>query len=80
MERESPDFLPMLLSLTTGTGRSSTTNLRGDNAKVTLGALDEVGYPFAVAREWPVVIYVPPSTRFLRMVKSQTDTNVTPSV
>ena len=53
MDRRSPDFLPLLLSLTTGANRSSTTALRGDDAKITLSALDEVGRPFFKAREWP---------------------------
>ena len=42
MERQSPDFLPLLLSLVRGTDRSSTMKLRGDDAKATLGALDEI--------------------------------------
>ena len=53
MDRQSPHFLPLLLSLTTGIIRSSTTALRGDDAKIALGALDEVGRPFFEAREWP---------------------------
>ena len=53
MDRQSSHFLPLLLSLTTGTNRSSTTALRGDDAKITLGVLDEVGRPFFAARKWP---------------------------
>ena len=53
MDRQSSDFLLLLLSLTTGDNRSSTTALRGDDAKITLGALDEVGRPFFESREWP---------------------------
>ena len=52
MNRQSPDFLPWLLSLTRGTDCSSTMKLRGDDAKATLGALDEVVCSFAVAMEW----------------------------
>lgn len=47
MDRHSPDFLPLLLLLTTA-DRSLTTTLRGDDAKIALGALDEVRCPFAV--------------------------------
>ena len=47
-DRRSPDFLPLFLSLTTEASRSSTTKLRGDDAKITLGALDEVGFQFAM--------------------------------
>ena len=43
MDRQSPDFSSLLSSLITGTNRSSTTKLRGDDAKVTLDALDQVG-------------------------------------
>ena len=52
MDRQSPDFLPLLLSLTRGTDCSSTIKLRGDDAKATLGVLDEVDCSFAVAMEW----------------------------
>ena len=51
MDRQSPDFLPLLSSLTGGTNRSSTIELRGEDAKVTLSTLDEVCYPFAVTKE-----------------------------
>ena len=51
MDQQSPDFLPLLLSLTTGANRSSTTALRGDDAKITLSALDEVGRPLFGASE-----------------------------
>ena len=53
-DRQSPDFLPLLSLLTTGTNRSSTIALRGDNAKVVLGALDEVSRPFTVIKTWSV--------------------------
>lgn len=52
MDRQSPDFLPLLSSLIGGTNCSSTIELRGEDAKVTLSALDEVGYPFVVTKEW----------------------------
>lgn len=45
IDRESPDFLPLLSSLAR-TDRYLTTKLRGDDAKITLCALDEVSYPF----------------------------------
>jgi len=41
----SPDFLPLLSSLTAGDNLSLTTRLRDDDAKIALGALDEVGFP-----------------------------------
>lgn len=53
MDRASPAFIPLLVSLTTGSNRSSTAKLRGEDAKITLGALDEVGCPFVVARGQP---------------------------
>ena len=53
MDRQSPDFLPLLSLLITGTNRSSTIALRGDDAKIALGALDEVSRPLAVVKEWP---------------------------
>ena len=52
MDRQSSGFLLLLLSLTTGASRSSTAALRGENAKITLGALDEVGRLFFEARKW----------------------------
>lgn len=53
MDRRSPDFPPLLSSLTTGDNRIPTTKLRGDDAKIALGALDEVGFMTVVARERP---------------------------
>ena len=44
-DQQSPDFLPLLSSLTTGANRSLTIRLRGDDAKIALGALDEVSFP-----------------------------------
>ena len=52
MNQQSPDFLPLLSTLIAGDNRSSTIKLRGDDAKIVLGAIDEVGCPFAVAGEW----------------------------
>jgi len=54
MGRESPDFLRLLPSLITGTNRSSTIKLRGDDAAIALGALDEASCSFVVVREYPV--------------------------
>ena len=50
MDQHSPDFL-CLLSLLMAADNSLTTSLRGDDAKATLGALDEVGSSFTVIRE-----------------------------
>jgi hypothetical protein len=46
MDRESPDFLPLLSSLTAGVNRSLATMLRGDDARIALGAIDKVSRPF----------------------------------
>ena len=51
MDQHSPNFLS-LLSLLMTADHSLTTSLRGDDAKATLGALDEVGSSFTVVREW----------------------------
>ena len=51
MDRQSPDFLPLLLTLTAGGNQSPTTKLRGENARIVLSALDEVGHKFTV-EEW----------------------------
>jgi hypothetical protein len=59
MDGRSQDFLPLLSSLITGTNRSSTTDLRGDDAKITLGALDDVSYSFSVV----TTTYVVPSAQ-----------------
>jgi len=46
MDQQSPDFLPLLSTLTVGGNQSPTTNLRGENARIVLSTLDEVGCPF----------------------------------
>ena len=46
MDRQSTGFLPLLSSLTSGTNKVSTTMLQDDDARVTLGAIDEVNLPF----------------------------------
>ena len=51
MNRQAPDFPSLLSSLITGTNRSSTAELRGDDAKITLDSLDQVGFSFVVARK-----------------------------
>lgn len=51
MDQHSPNFLS-LLSLLMTADHSLTTSLRGDDAKATLGALDEVGCSFTAIREW----------------------------
>lgn len=52
MDRQSPGFLPLLSTLTAGGNQSQTTKLRGENARIVLSTLDEVGFIFTVA-EWP---------------------------
>lgn len=80
-DQQSPDFLPLLLSLTRGTGHSSTTRLRGDDAEITLGALDQVLLAHFLWRgNSEVVTYIILSSSFLVAVKSQTNVNVKPSV
>lgn len=49
-DQHSPDFLPLLSSLTTGTAHRSTSKLRDESAKITLDALDEVDCPFFSVR------------------------------
>ena len=51
MDRQSPDFLPLLSTLTTGDSRSSTINLQDENARIVLGALDEVSRPLTVVKQ-----------------------------
>jgi len=62
MDRQSPDFPPLLSSLTADGNRSSTTGLRGDNARVTLNMIDEVSSAFA----GKATTYVTPSAQVLR--------------
>ena len=52
MDQQSPGFLSLLSTLTTGGNQSPTTKLRGENARIVLSALDEVGHLFTAA-EWP---------------------------
>jgi len=49
MDRQSLDFLPLLSTLTVGGNQSPTTKLRGENARIVLSALDEVGHLFTMA-------------------------------
>ena len=51
MDRQSPDFLPLLSDLTDAANQSLTTELRDESARIALGALVEVGRPSTVA-EW----------------------------
>jgi len=46
--QQSPDFLPSLSFLIAGDNRPLTTRLRSIDAKIALGALDEVGFPPAI--------------------------------
>ena len=79
MDRRSPDFLPLFSFLTTWANCSSTAKLRGDDAKITLGALDEVRCHWLSERvgEW-LGIY--PRCRLSGVVESQSNVNVMPSV
>ena len=45
MDSQSPDFLSLLSTLTTGVSRSLTIVLQDEDARIVLGALDEVGRP-----------------------------------
>ena len=48
MDQQSPDFLPLLSSLTAEVNRSSTTMLNGDDARITLSVMDKVSPACAV--------------------------------
>jgi len=48
MDRQSPDFLPLLSTLTAGDNRLSTAALRDNDAEIALSVMDEVGYSFSV--------------------------------
>lgn len=50
MDGRSPDFLPLLSTLTTGDNRSSTIKLQDENARIVLSALDKVGRPLTVVK------------------------------
>ena len=50
MDKRSSYFHSLLSTLTTGVNRSSTTNLQDENARIVLGALDEVGRPPTVVK------------------------------
>ena len=50
MDRQSSDFLPLLSILTAKANQSSTINLRGENARIVLSALVEVGCPCAAVK------------------------------
>jgi len=52
-DQQFPDFLPLLSFLIAGDNRSLTTRLRSNDAKIALGALDEVEFPPIAARERP---------------------------
>ena len=73
MDQQSPGFLSLLSTLTTGGNQSPTTKLRGENARIVLSALDEVGHLFTAA-EWPDNV---PSIRSSGMVGSRENMSVT---
>ena len=50
MDRHSPDFLPLLSILAAKDNQSSTIKLRGEDARIALSALVEVGCPCAAAK------------------------------
>ena len=80
MDRQSSDFLPLLLSLTTGANRSSTTALRDDDAKITLSTLDQVSHPFFGRENGQVVTYIMPPASFLGTEKSRINAIMAPSM
>lgn len=51
INQRSPDILPLLSPLVTGTGYLSTTRLRDESAKITLDALDKVCFPLVVPKK-----------------------------
>ena len=62
MDPQSPDFLPLLSSLTTDDDRSPTIKFCGDDARVTLGVIDEVSSAFVVK----AMTYVTPFAQVLK--------------
>lgn len=62
MDRQSAGFLPLFSSLTAEGNRFLTTKLCGDDARVTLGFIDEVGSAFVVK----AMTYVTPSAQILK--------------
>lgn len=62
MERKSPDFLPLLSSLSDEANRSLTTELCGDDARVALGIIDEVSSVYVVR----TIAHVGPSAQVLK--------------
>lgn len=61
MDRQSPDFLPLLSFLIAKDKRSLTAGLRGDDAGVTLGLIDEVSPLLAMK----AITYIIPPTQVL---------------
>ena len=62
MDRESPDFLPLLSSLTADEDRALTAKLSGDDARVVLDRMDEVSSVFSMK----ILTYVMPATQVLK--------------
>lgn len=65
MDQQSPDFLPLLSSLTTGDHRSPTINLCGADARDTLSIMDEVSLIFSAK----AITHIVPSVQVLRTGK-----------
>jgi len=62
MDQQSPDFPPLLSSLTAEVNRSSTTKLHGDDARIALSVMDEVSSACAAK----AITYVTSSTQVLK--------------
>ena len=62
MDQKSPDFLPLLSSLTAEANRSSTTKLCDDDARIALSVMDKVSSPCAAK----AITYITSSTQALR--------------
>jgi len=62
MDQKSPDFLPLLSSLTAEVNRSSTTKLCGDDARISLSVMDKVSSACAAK----AITYITPSIQALR--------------
>jgi len=71
MDRQSPDFLPLLITLTAAANRPLMTTLRDDDARITLSAMDEVSYSFSVK----AITYVVPFAQLFRDGKIPSEHN-----
>lgn len=79
MDRQSPDFLPLLSSLVGKRHHPSTVRLGGNDAEITLGALVEVSRSPAKRWNHRIMSNVVSFSRYSEEVKSPLNTNVIPA-